>query len=64
MVQGKEKRKKVNKVRRLTKCGHNKLSGMQANGIDELCNPEQEYTLVDPTPLLHSVHHFINNLVA
>ena len=24
MVQGKEKRKKVNKVRRLTKCGHNK----------------------------------------
>ena len=37
---------------------------MQAEDIDELCNPGQEYTLIDPSPLLHSVCHFVNNLAA
>ena len=36
-------------------------SGMQADDIDDLRNPGQEYTLVDPSPLLRSVRHFINN---
>lgn len=40
------------------------LSGMQANDINELHNLEQEYTLVDPSPLLCSVRHFVNNLAA
>jgi Transposase family tnp2 len=36
-------------------------SGMQSDDIDELRNPTQTYTLVDPSPLLRSVRHFINN---
>ena len=39
-------------------------SGMQAEDIDDLHNPGQDYTLVDPSPLLCSVCHFINNLTA
>ena len=35
--------------------------GMQADDIDDLRNPGKEYTLVDPSPLLRSVRHFINN---
>ena len=36
-------------------------SGMQSDDIDELRNPTQTYTLVNPLPLLRSVRHFINN---
>ena len=39
-------------------------SGMQAEDILDLRNPGQEYTLVDPSPLLRSVRHFINNSTA
>ena len=35
--------------------------GMRSDDIDELRNPAQTYMLVDPSPLLHSVHHFVNN---
>ena len=37
------------------------LSSMQANDINDLRNPGKEYTLVDLSPLLCSVHHFTNN---
>jgi hypothetical protein len=37
------------------------LSGMQAEDIDNLRNPGQDYTLVEPSPLLRSICHFINN---
>ena len=39
-------------------------SGMQPDEIDDLCNLGQDYTLVDPSPLLHSLRHFINNASA
>ena len=37
---------------------------MQAEDIKDLCNPGQDYTLMDPSPLLCSVCHFINNHAA
>ena len=37
---------------------------MQPEDIDELRNPGQEYTLVDLSPLLRSVRHFVNNSAA
>jgi hypothetical protein len=39
-------------------------SGMKADDIDDLRSPGQDYTLVDPSPLLRSVRHFINNSTA
>jgi hypothetical protein len=36
-------------------------SGMQPEEIEDLCNPVQAYMLVDLSPLLHSVRHFVNN---
>ena len=39
-------------------------SGMQPDEIDDLRNPGQDYTLVDPSPLLRSLRHFINNVSA
>ena len=38
------------------------LSSMHADDINDLHNPGKEYMLVDPSPLLCSVCHFINNL--
>ena len=39
-------------------------SAMQAEDIEDLRNPGQDYTLMDPSPLLRSVRHFINNYAA
>ena len=39
-------------------------SGMHADDVNDLRNPGQQYTLEDPSPLLRSVRHFINNLSA
>ena len=39
-------------------------SGMQLEDIDTLCNLAHAETLVEPSPLLRSVHHFINNSAA
>jgi hypothetical protein len=36
-------------------------SGMQPEEIDQLRNPDQTYMLADPSPLLRSVRHFVNN---
>ena len=37
------------------------LSGMQSDDINDLRNPGPEHTLVDPSPLLRSIRHFVNN---
>ena len=39
-------------------------SGMLADDIADLRNLGQEYTLMDPSPLLRSICHFVNNLTA
>ena len=39
-------------------------SGMQLEDIDTLRNPAHAETLVEPSPLLRSVRHFINNSAA
>ena len=36
-------------------------SGMQPEEIDELRNPGQDHMLEDPSPLLRSLRHFVNN---
>jgi hypothetical protein len=36
-------------------------SGMSIEDIENLRNPGQEPALVDPSPLLRSIRHFINN---
>jgi hypothetical protein len=39
-------------------------SGMHDEDINSLCNPGPEHELVDPSPLLWSIRHFINNLLS
>ena len=40
------------------------LSGMLADDIANLRNPGQDYMLTDPSPLLRSIRHFVNNSTA
>ena len=37
------------------------LSGMHPDDVNDLRNPGPEHTLVDPSPLLRSIRHFVNN---
>src|ERR1700761_1512222 len=39
-------------------------SGMLSDDIQDLRNPGQEHTLDDPSPLLRSIRHFVNNSTA
>jgi hypothetical protein len=48
----------------LMRCASLESSGMQAEDIDTMCNPEQNFTLVEQSPLVRSVCHFINNSTA
>ena len=38
-----------------------KNSGMDLDDILNMCNPEPGYNLVEPSSLLQSIQHFINN---
>jgi hypothetical protein len=39
-------------------------SGMQPEDIEDLRDPGKDYALVDPSPLLRSLRHFLNNSTA